>query len=183
MILFARGQRAQQMNIVLIGYRGSGKTTVGKMLASRLGRGFVDTDESVVQRAGKSIKDIFELNGEEHFRHLESLAIRDALTTENLVIALGGGAIKRESNRDAIIKFAPSRIYLRCDPEELYRRIHADPATAANRPSLTHLGGGIDEIRQLLSQREPMYHAVMTHEINVTQLTAEQAADRIIELL
>jgi shikimate kinase len=171
------------MNIVLLGYRGSGKTTVGRMVASRLGRAFVDTDELLARRAGKSIKEIFEQDGEQHFRDLESLAIRNAIQMHDHVIALRGGAIKREKNRELIAGLNHLRIYLQCDPEMLYSRIHSDPATAANRPSLTHLGGGVEEIKHLLAEREPIYRAVMSHEIDVTNLTAEQAAQAIIELL
>ena len=143
------------MSIVLIGYRGSGKTTVGRALAGRLGSGFVDTDEWVVRRAGRSIRDIFADQGEGAFRDLESAVVREAAVLHGHVVALGGGALGREENRMALREKGHKVVYLRCEPEELLRRIRSDPATAANRPNLTHLAGGIEEIRALLAVREP----------------------------
>src|SRR4051812_7095810 len=119
-----RRSSSQQMNIVLLGYRGSGKTTVGKIVASRLKIGFTDTDELLVNRAGKSIKEIFEKHGEEYFRELETAAITEAMALKNQVVALGGGAIKRTANQDLITASDVYSFYLHCDPVELHRRIH-----------------------------------------------------------
>src|SRR5579862_4773618 len=122
------------MSIVLIGYRGSGKTTIGRRLADRLWWKFVDTDEMVVKQAGKTIKEIFEAEGEERFRALESAAIGDALKLDEHVIALGGGAVMREENRAALAAGGHKIIYLKADAEALHQRIHSDPETAATRP-------------------------------------------------
>src|SRR5215203_3700165 len=150
------------MSVVLLGYRGSGKTTLGRKLADRLWIKFVDTDDLVVAAAGKTIREIFESDGEAWFRELEVEAVRDACSREDHVIALGGGAVLREANRTLLKSLASSRLYLRCEPEELLKRTEADPATAANRPSLTGLGGSLQEIQSLLKIREPLYREVMT---------------------
>jgi shikimate kinase len=171
------------MSICLIGYRGSGKTTVGRKLADQLWQTFVDVDERLVQQAGKSIKDIFEQDGEARFRELESSVIKDVSALTEHVIALGGGSLLREENRKTLRDAGMRLIYLKCEAEELHRRIHSDPATAANRPSLTQLGGGIEEIRKLLDEREPIYREMMHAELDVTHLTPDEAALRLVRLL
>jgi shikimate kinase len=163
------------MSVILIGYRGSGKTTVGKKLADRLWQTFVDTDELIVKMANKTIKDIFEADGEQRFRDLESEAVQQACKLDDHVISLGGGAVLRAENRGLLKHSHHKRIYLRCDPRTLHQRIVNDPQTAANRPSLTALGGSVDEVAQLLAQREPLYREVMTAELDVTLLSPDEA--------
>ena len=171
------------MSTILLGYRGCGKTTIGKRLADRLWQKFIDTDELVVAAAGKTIREIFEQDGEARFRELESEAIQRALAMNDHVIALGGGAVVREENRKLLLASPHKRVYLRCEPEKLHERIEADPTTSANRPALTSAGGGIEEIRQLLAQREPLYREVKTVELDVTNLTPEEAVVYIVRLL
>jgi shikimate kinase len=171
------------MSILLTGYRGSGKTTLGRLLADRLNRPFVDCDELIIRRAGKSIREIFAKDGEAAFRALESHAVGEVAKLHDHVVALGGGALGSEKNRRAIAAARHDIIYLRCDSNELLRRINADAATSDNRPSLTGLGGGLVEIETLLAQREPIYRAAMTVELDVTHLTPQQAVDQIVRLL
>lgn len=171
------------MSTFLIGYRGSGKSTIGRKLADQLWQKFVDVDDLIVQRAGKSIREIFEQDGEPRFRDIESEVVREVSALAEHVIALGGGSLLREDNREVIRSAGHRVLYLRCDPEELHRRIHTDPQTAATRPSLTNLGGGIDEIRKLLAEREPTYRAMMHAELDVTNLSPEEAALRLVRLL
>lgn len=169
------------MQIVLLGARGSGKTTVGQMIASRLSIEFVDLDDVIVARAGKAIREIFADDGEPLFRDIEAAALEDALRwTDDRVLSLGGGAVVRDSNRELLTRSAAYRYYLRCDAEQLHERIIADPNTAANRPALTAYSGSVDEVRHLLSIREPLYREVMTREIDVTALSARQAAMMIL---
>jgi shikimate kinase len=171
------------MGIVLIGYRGSGKTTVGRLLAERLRKSFVDCDELIVTRAGRSIREIFLAEGEEAFRKMEMQAVTELCGMKDSVIAVGGGAMVREQNRRAMADADHQIIYLRCDPAELHRRIQADPATSDNRPNLTDLGGGIKEIEELLIEREPIYKALMSAELDVTRLTPRQAAEHLAKMI
>jgi len=156
---------------------------VGRRLADQLWQPFVDVDDLIVARAGKTIREIFAESGEDAFRDLESLALADALGRADHVIALGGGALVREQNRAHFASGQHKVVYLRCDPEELHRRITADPATAASRPSLTRLAGSVEEIRQLLAAREPVYRLLCTAELDVTGLSPEEAAVRVVRLL
>jgi shikimate kinase len=90
------------VSIILIGYRGSGKTTAGRRAAERLGWAFVDSDEEIVKRAGKSIRTIFGEDGEPAFRDLESAVVKELAPRPDHVISLGGGAVMREATRVAI---------------------------------------------------------------------------------
>ena len=171
------------MSIVLIGYRGSGKTTIGKRLADRLWQPFIDVDDRIVQKAGKSIKDIFEQDGEPFFRDIESQVVEEVIALPEHVIALGGGTLGREQNRQAVRKSGHQVIYLQCDPVELHKRVAADPQSAQTRPNLTELGGGVDEIRKMVAERQPLYRAAMTAELDVTHLTPEDAVVYIVRLL
>jgi shikimate kinase len=171
------------MNIFLLGYRGSGKSTVGRLLADRLWRPFIDTDDMIVRRAGKSIARLFSEDGEAGFRRVESEIIREVVLLEEHVIALGGGAVLSPVNREAIMASQSKRIYLRCDVGVLARRIEGDPGTAANRPALTRHGGGVEEIQSVLDVREPIYRQVMTSELDVTAISAAEACAAIVGAL
>lgn len=171
------------MSVFLIGYRGSGKSTIGRKLADRLWQTFLDSDELIVKQAGKTIREIFESEGETGFRDRETLIVRELAMLAEHVVALGGGAVLREENRKAIAEAGHKVIYLRCDPEELHRRIQADPETAANRPALSALGGGIEEIKQKLAEREPIYRSAMTAELDVTNLNPQDATTYIARML
>jgi shikimate kinase len=171
------------MSIALVGYRGSGKSTIGRRLADRLWQKFVDTDDLIVKKAGKNIREIFEQQGEAAFRDLEVQAVAEACKLVDHVIAMGGGAVLREENRKAMKDAGLKVIYLRAEPDELLKRIEADTATAATRPSLTPLGGGIEEVRRMLDEREPLYRSVMTGELDVTHLTPQDAVVYVTRLL
>lgn len=170
------------MSIVLVGYRGSGKTTIGREVARILKWPFVDADEEIVKRAGKTIKDIFAQDGEPAFRELETHVVRDLMERQNTVISLGGGAIVREENRQSVIAAKATVVYLQADAQTLYDRIAADVKTAANRPALTGLTG-LDEVRHLLQTRAPGYLAVMTQVLDVNNLSIEKAAERIAKMI
>jgi shikimate kinase len=171
------------MSILLIGYRGSGKTTVGQKLADRLWLPFVDTDVAIVLLAGKSIKEIFEQSGERVFRDFESQVVREVSLLNDAVISFGGGALDREENREALAGAGHKLIYLRCEPAELLRRIRSDPLTAANRPNLTALAGGIEEIQTVLARREPVWRSIMSAELDVTNRTVDEVVGDIVGLL
>ena len=102
---------------------------------------------------------------------------------KDCVIALGGGAVLRKENQQALAQAGHRIVYLRCEAGELLRRIQGDPATSDNRPNLTNLGGGIEETEALLKQREPIYRSVMSAELDVTGLTPRQAAERLAKMI
>ena len=168
------------MSTVLIGYRGCGKTTIGRKLADHLWQKFVDTDEMIAAKAGQTIAQIFADVGEAGFRQLEVEAVREASRLEEHVIALGGGAPLREENRE-IIKSAGHRVvYLRCEPEELLKRAQADPETASTRPGALESAA---EIGKVLEVREPIYRQMMDAELQVTYLNPAEAMVYIVRLL
>jgi len=170
------------MSIVLIGYRGSGKSSIGQKLADRLWQTLVDTDQLIIKKAGKSIKEIFETQGEQRFRQLETEVVKEVVKLQDVVISLGGGAVLREENRAAIKESGHKVIYLKCEPETLHQRIEADAATSLMRPNLTQFGG-IEEIEKVLAEREPIYRSMMSGELDVTNLSVEDAVVYIVRLL
>ena len=169
------------MNVFLIGYRGSGKTTVARRLGELLGWPSADADSELEQRAGKSIKDIFAAGGEPAFRELESRVIADLASRDEHVIALGGGAILSATNRKAIAGRG-TVIWLQASPETLFARINADPATEERRPNLT-AQGGVGEIRALLEERTPQYRASAHLTVDVNRLDPDEIARQILASL
>jgi len=171
------------MSTVLIGYRGSGKSTLGHKLADRLWQKFVDTDDLIVAKAGKSIAQIFADHGEPYFRDLETQVVKEAAALSEHVISLGGGAPMREENRTAIKAAGHRVIYLKCEPDELFKRLSADPNTPMSRPALTNLFGSVEEISKVLAEREPIYRQMADAELEVTYLTPDEAMVYIVRLL
>ena len=165
-------------NIILVGYRGTGKTTVGRLLAARLGRAFHDADDLVEATAGKSIADIFASEGEVGFRDRESTALAELCARSGCVIATGGGAILRESNR-RLLRDRGYVAWLTAAPETVWQRLVTDPLTAARRPNLT-ASGGIDEVRALLAAREALYRAAADFAVASDTVSPEAVADAIL---
>jgi len=148
------------MNLLLIGYRGTGKSAVAQLVAERLGWRWLDADAELERRAGKSIAAIFADDGEPAFRELESQMLAELVRLDRHVLALGGGVVLRAQNRE-LIKKAGAVVWLTADAATINTRVAGDPATAARRPNLT-ASGGIEEIRALLAQREPLYRECVT---------------------
>ena len=171
------------MSVLLIGYRGSGKTTLGRALAIRVSWPFVDLDQRITERENKSIREIFQQHGEPYFRSVETTNLLEALQLKNHVISLGGGAVLAEENRNAIAVAGHPVVYLKADAAELHRRILADSITAEQRPSLTPLGGSVEEIRRLLETREPIYQAVKSAELNVQDKTIDEVVGELMRCL
>jgi len=170
------------MTIILIGYRASGKTTLGKRLAEHLGLPFVDTDDLILQHFGTdSVAEIWDTHGEAEFRRIEIEVVRQTVAGKDQVIGLGGGTLMQPGARQAVEQADALRVYLACDPQELASRIGEDDKTSRTRPNLTNLGGGIEEILAVLEEREPVYQQVADQTIDVTGLTAEKAFKRFIE--
>jgi shikimate kinase len=142
------------MNVYLIGYRGTGKTTVARALAELLGAVAVDADEWLEAAAGCSIRELFATGGEPLFRDHESAAVRVLTARDGLVVSWGGGVILRPENRVALRK--GYTVWLRATPATLWQRIAGDPSTGERRPNLT-ASGGLAEIEQVLAARTPLY--------------------------
>ncbi len=166
------------MNVVLIGYRGTGKSTVAKELGARLGREVVCTDAEVVARAGQSIPEIVNHKGWEHFRDLESEVCRDVAGKERLIIDTGGGAILRPQNV-TYLKARGTVFWLTADVATIARRIGED----TQRPSLTGTKTFLEEISQVLAERLPKYEAAADHVISTDHRTIEEIVDMILSLL
>src|SRR5205807_138356 len=134
-----------------------GKTTVGPLVASAAGLPFVDADDVLEAKPGRSIADIFAADGETFFRDLEEANLAELCAGPRAVIATGGGAVLREANR-RLLKTSGFVVWLTADAATLTARTAADPTTAARRPALAGGGGG-GEVEILLRQREPLYRA------------------------
>ncbi len=167
--------------LFLIGYRGTGKTTVAQRLAERLHCAWVDADVELERRAGKTIAQIFAEQGETSFRDLESKVVAELATRENTIVALGGGAVLREENRRAITGKGLI-VWLQADAQTLFDRIHSDPTTAERRPNLT-AQGGLHEIEEVLRQREPIYRDTADLALDTAHHSPDQIAEMILRHL
>lgn len=168
-------------NLILIGYRGSGKTSVGRVIADQIRKTFVDIDQAICDRfGGRTVAEIWATDGEPAYRAVEVEVTREACASSGQVIALGGGTLMQPGAREAVEAADAVRVYLRCDSEELNRRISGDPQTVGLRPSLTGQGGGLDEIAAVLAEREPVYRAVADGEIDVTYTSIDETACHLI---
>ncbi len=144
------------MNVVLVGFRGSGKSTVGKALAEKLGREFVDCDDYIEKKTQLTIREIFEIGGESHFRTIESEAIADLSKLDGKVIATGGGAVLKYQNMQVFKRNASKIFFLDVGTETALARIDGDPATRSRRPPLTDKDPAT-EIREQIAFRRPYY--------------------------
>lgn len=138
-------------NIVLIGFMGSGKSSVGRMIAARLDYRFIDTDQLVVQKNGAEISEIFQKQGEPYFRDQEHLALESLRDTERCVIATGGGIVTRPENI-ALLRELGFVIWLTADEEVIFERVSRN----TKRP-LLHTANPRETISLLLAQRNPLY--------------------------
>jgi shikimate kinase/3-dehydroquinate synthase len=164
-------------NVILTGFMGTGKTTVGQVVARRLGRSFVDMDVEIEARAGKSIPAIFAEDGQSAFRRLEAAYNKELSGEENLVIATGGGALVDPVNR-ALMEASGVVICLTCDACEILERVKA--AGDCDRP-LLDVPDPCAEIEALLGARREAYQAIPWH-IDTTGLSVEQVTARVIEI-
>jgi len=166
------------MNIVLVGYRGTGKSTVGRLLASRLGRELVSTDAEIIKRAQRSIPEIVAQKGWEHFRDLESDICRELAGRDQLVIDTGGGAILRVQNVEALKKNG-TVFWLTASVETIAKRIGSNN----QRPSLTGTKSFVDEIQDVLRERTPKYQAAADHSIATDNRSLNQLVETILMLI
>ena len=160
------------MNIVLIGYRGTGKSTVAKILGQRQGRTVLSTDEEIVKQAGQSIPEIVEQFGWDHFRELETQLCRKLKDHKDLVIDTGGGLILKEENVK-ILKANSTLVWLTAEVPTIVTRISGD----TQRPSLSGTKSFVEEIEDILKERTPKYQAAANHVIPTDQASPEQIAE------
>lgn len=166
------------MNIVLIGYRGTGKSTVGRILADRLSRELVSTDAEIIKRTNRSIPDIVQQSGWNYFRDLESDVCRDLAARDGILIDTGGGIILRSENV-AVLKKHGVVFWLVAGVPEIAARIGRDD----QRPSLTEGKSFVEEIEEVLREREPKYRRAAHHLIQTDQRAPAEVADSILEVL
>jgi shikimate kinase len=164
-------------HVVLVGMMGSGKTRIGRQLATRLGVAFVDSDEQIERRDGRTVRQIFEADGEAAFRKLEAEALATAVeSTERSVIAAAGGVVLDAANRARLLR-AGTVVWLRARPEVLAARVRSGD----HRPLLGDDALGV--LRRLDAERAPLYHEVASAVVDVGDLSPEEAVTRIAELV
>lgn len=163
------------MNIVLIGYRGTGKSAVGEILANRLGWRLVNLDAEIVRQADQSIPEIVAEHGWEHFRDLESAQARRLAGLDELVIDCGGGIIERVENI-ALLQQNARVIWLKAEVETIVQRIEGD----TQRPALTAGRSFTEEIAEVLARRTPSYQKAAHLEIATDRATPEAIAETIL---
>ena len=162
-----------EKNLFLIGYRGTGKTFLGKIIAEKMGRDFFDIDELIVDLAGKSIPEIFAQDGEENFRERETKALAEASKKKNCVISGGGGIVTQERNFP-LLKTGVVCL-LKSNAKTIFDRVYGD----GNRPSLTDKDP-FEEIVHLLAVRGPMYERAKDFEIETSIKDHEKYSSEII---
>ena len=165
-------------NIALIGFMGTGKTAVGQLLAKKLSRKFIELDSVIEQKAGKSIPDIFQQDGEIAFRELEIKVAREIAREKNTVIACGGGLVLNKINIDRL-KQESVIVYLTASPRVILKRVSAEvgqrPLLQVDNPDLT--------IKELLKFRKPFYERAADITINTSKLDINAVAEQIIDRL
>lgn len=169
------------MNLILIGYRGVGKSAVARLLAPKLGFGMLDCDAEIERAAGRSIAEIFASAGEPAFREQERRLLAAWVHLRNMVVATGGGAVIRADNRQ-LMRQMGRVVWLTCDAETIAARLAADAQTARSRPNLTP-AGGLDEIVRLLKQRQPWYQATADWRVDTRDKSAARVADEVANLV
>lgn len=167
------GQRPR--NLILIGFMGTGKTTIGKRVAKSLGFKFVDTDQLIVRKAGKSIPKIFEEDGEEAFRNLETEVLRECGGKSRQVISTGGGIVVRPENI-AILKESGYVIWLKAGTDAIFERVSRN----RNRP-LLKTANPRQTIDELLKLRENLYDSAGHFSIRTDDLTMEETSFGVTE--
>jgi len=175
----ARPQNRQ--GLALVGTRGTGKSTVGRILAERLVRPFLDADVELEEKLGRSIAAIFAEDGEPLFRAWEEQVLSELTTAHpGAILATGGGVVLRETNCKALRSFG-FVVWLWTDPALAAARLQADRRGLDIRPALTP-AGTIAELARVLEARTPLYQAVADRVVDTSGRTAEEVADQILEL-
>ncbi|MEC9093415.1 MAG: shikimate kinase [Planctomycetota bacterium] len=169
------------MIISLIGYRATGKSTIGSRLATTLQVPFYDSDHLILKKIRKPISEFFATEGENQFREIESEIACELMKIPVGVISWGGGVILTENNREKI-KNSSKTIWLQASSETIHERISHDPQSVQNRPALTQLDR-IDEIKNHLSLREPLYQECADHTIQTDEKSVEEITQLLVDTI
>jgi shikimate kinase len=164
-------------NLVLVGMMGAGKTTVGRILARRLGRAFADTDALVEARAGRRIPEIFAEDGEAAFRRLERAAIRRVASRRAQVVAIGGGALGEPVNVTAL-RATGELVLLDAEPAALAARAGRRPGA---RPLLAAADDPVATLTELQARRDRDYRAAAAHHVETGGRSPDEVADAVLE--
>ncbi len=165
-----------EKNIYIVGFMGTGKTTVGRLLAEKLGREFIEMDDEIEKREGMKIVSIFATKGEEYFRTVESEVLKDIAQKSNIVVSCGGGVVLKEENMK-ILKNTGIVICLRASRDTIYERTKND----SFRP-LLNVTNPRRRIEELLKAREPFYSKAH-HTVDTDSLSPEEVRDRILAIV
>lgn len=168
-------QRSTPHNVILIGFMGTGKTSIGRQVAQSLGFEFVDTDEQIVELVGKPITEIFSEEGEDYFREMETKILRSAASSGNKVISTGGGAVLREENR-RFLSEAGYVIWLNASPKAILERVSRN----RERP-LLQTADPLGTIETLLGQRRQWYLDTADFTIDTDELSPDEIAFGVCE--
>ena len=174
-------QPERQPNLVLIGYRATGKTSVGARLAEALHRPFVDLDQVLVREAGRSVADIVAQGGWAEFRRLEKELVARYRDARGQVLATGGGVVLDPDNV-AALRENGILIWLTADPAAIQARLAQDQPRDANRPSLTG-GDTIREVAEVLEERAPLYQAAAQISVDTTHRSVAQVVELVLAAL
>jgi shikimate kinase len=166
--------RPPPLNIVLIGFMGSGKSSIGRRVASGLGFQFVDTDALLVERDGREIAEIFAQDGEVRFRDLETSVLESLSGRERCVISTGGGVVLREENR-ALLRELGFVVWLTASEDVIFERV-----SRTNKRPLLRTANPRETVNQLFAARRPLYEAAAQFTLDTTTLAHGQAADAVI---
>jgi len=166
-------------SIFLVGLRGTGKSTVGRLLANELALPFLDADEELEFAESRSIVEIFRAFGEAGFRDREEKCLEKLIARGPAVVATGGGVVLREANRQRM-KAAGKVVWLTADPATLWQRLERDSNTLQRRPPLST--GDITEVEEVLRAREPMYRALADFTISAQDRSPQQIVADIVAL-
>jgi len=169
------------MKILLIGFRGAGKTTLGKELAKSLNLSFLDADEEIEKEEGRSIKEIVEKEGWAYFRSLEKAFLRRLVKRKDLVCALGGGAVIHEEEMEVLSKESII-LWVKATLEKIKERIIKDEKTKSQRPALTSLSFE-EELERLYIEREPLYQKWAHVVVDTTYDNLDSLVNKIKENL
>jgi shikimate kinase len=167
-----------RVHLVLVGMMGSGKTTVGRLAAAALRRPFLDSDEMIEAREGRTVRDIWLEQGEPVYRDLETAVLREALASEEpAVVAAAGGVVLREANRRLLESARVCTVRLQADPDVLIERV----GRQGHRPLLDD--DPLGTLHRLAEEREPLYREVAAATVDVGDRSAEEIAAEVLTVL